>query len=450
MKLIKISTLVLLGGALLFNASCKKTFFTTANYNPNSPLSVTPATLLSTVEGSLAYAQGGDMSRFTSMFVQQTNGVSRQSQAYEQYIFTGQDVDDEWGNMYTSVMENNYKLMRLSDSVGYNVYSGVARVLMAYSLQITVDNWGKMPYSQSFQGFAKLQPAYDDDKALYGVMQSLCDSAIIFLNMTAPGFLVPGGEDVIYAGDATKWIKLAHAIKARLYLHQSKGSAAMATSALTEIGLSFADNTDNAIYTFGNASNANGPWYQFNTQRGDISFATSTLATNLLTNNDPRFPILIDTTAADGGDYLGAYYGGAPNAPVEFITYDELQFMKAEATINSGGTVAAAQTAYQKGITASMTKLGVATADIDSYIVHNGSLTSATAMANIGYEVNVALYLNPEAWTTWRRTGFPALTTMKAGANIPRRLLYPQTEYSYNKANTPTSNMYTPKIFWDN
>ena len=95
-----------------------------------------------------------------------------------------------------------------------------------------------------------------------------------------------------------------------------------------------------------------------------------------------------------------------------------------------------------------MTKLGVASGDIATYIAANGTLTSSTAMQKIGYEVNVALYLNPEAWTTFRRTGFPALTPTK-GSAVPRRLLYPQTENSLNKANTPASSLFTPKIFWD-
>ncbi len=449
MKVIKISMFIILGGFMLLSSSCKKSFYTSANQNPNAPLSVTPAVLLSTVEGSLAYSQGGDISRFASMFTQQTAGISRQCGAYYQYIFTGQDVDNTWGNLYTSVMENDLQLIQLSDSKGYNVYSGVSRVLMAYTLQITVDCWGSIPYSKALEGKLNMQPSYDVDKGLYGTILSLCDSAITFLSNSTPGYSVPGSEDVIYAGNAGAWINFAHAIKARIYMHQSKANPTMASNALNEIAQSFASNSDNAQYVFGTTANSSGPWYQFNNQRDDISFASSTLATAMLTNNDPRFSILIDTTTADGGDWLGAYYGN-PNAPVEFITYEELQFMTAEATITKGGTVASAQTAWKNGIKASMTKLGLDSATTAGYITSVGSLTSANALSKICYEEWVALYLNPEAWTMWRRTGYPTLTPAKAGANIPRRLLYPQTEYSYNKNNTPASTLYTPQIFWDN
>ncbi len=452
MKKIRVSAIISIGVALLFSASCKKTFYTSANVNPNAPTSVTPATLLSTIEGSLAYTQGGDMSRFASLFMQQTNGISRQSSAYYTYIFTGQDVDGLWGNLYTSVMENDLQLMMASDAKGYNVYSGVSRVIMAYTLQLTVDNWGSIPYSKAFGGLTNLQPAYDQDQALYGVALSLCDSAIYYLNLPKAGFLTPGGEDMIYGGNAAAWAKFAHAIKARLYIHQSKGAPANATLALAEIAQSFSASSDNAIYNgFGANSNANNPWYQFNNQRGDISFASATMGAGMLANADPRYNILIDTTAADGGDYLGGYYGGAPNAPVELITYEELQFMAAEATmvVNGAGALASAQTYYQTGISASMTKLGVAAADMTTYLAAHGTLTTANAMSNIVWEEYVANYLNPEAWTTWRRTGYPTLTPTGT-TNTPRRLLYPQSEYSYNKANTPAgSTMLTPRIFWD-
>jgi hypothetical protein len=440
-------------------ASCKKEYFTKVNNNPNSPIpaSVTPAVLLSTVEGTLAYTQGGDLSRFASMFTQQTYGEGSQCLAYMSYVFTGQDVDNVWGNLYTSVMLNDVQLMKKADAGGYNQYSGISRILMAYALQLTVDNWGSAPYSQAFMGAANFQPAYDADNVLYATAQSLCDSAIYFLNLAKPGALTPGGEDVIYGGNAAQWIEFAHAIKARLYLHQSKGNSTMAANALTEIAASFQSNADNAIFKgFSNAANGNNPWYQFVTQRGYISFTQSHLDSGMVILNDPRFLMLFDTTDYSayglGKDNLSSYYGGLnnPAANVELITYEELQFMTAEATLTTGGSLATAQNAYQAGIQASMNKLGVSSTAATAYITAQGTLTSTNAMSMIAWEEYVALYLNPEIWTFWRRTGLPALMPTKKGAIIPRRLLYPQTEYSYNKANTPAnSTLYTPKIFWD-
>jgi len=61
----------------------------------------------------------------------------------------------------------------------------------------------------------------------------------------------------------------------------------------------------------------------------------------------------------------------------------------------------------------------------------------------------IALYLNSEAWTLWRRTGSPDLTPTAGTNGISRRLLYPQSEYSLNGENTPDATLYSRKIFWN-
>jgi hypothetical protein len=450
-KLHRLPVFILWMAMLFLGASCKKTFFTDANRNPNAPdsTSITPGVLLPTVQGALAYVQGGDLSRYATLITQQTKGVSRQAQGYYGYTFTSVDFDNVWGNLYTSVMENNKKLMELADAKRFNRYSGISRILMAYSLQLAVDTWGPVPYSQAFQGDKVLQPAYDNDKALYDTIISLLNVAMGQLNADA-GFATPGADDFIYGGDANKWIKFAHAIKARLYIHQSKGDAAMAALALSEAEQSFTSNAENAVYVFGNTETSAGPWYQFNQQRGDIVFDETTLGMQLQATNDPRYLVYVAPDYDDVNQVgMGAYYG-AGNAPVEFITYDELLFIKAEATLRSSGNIAAAQNFYREAITKNMEKLGIAPSAIATYLAANGTLPASVdaAIAKVAEEEYKALFLNPEVWTLWRRTNSPALAPV-VGTNVPRRLLYPQTEYSNNKANTPSATLFSPRIFWD-
>ncbi len=454
----KIKSYITLGLAIVITASltsCKKDFYTDVNVNPNAPDSVPPNTQLSTIEGALAYSQGGDMSRFTSLFMQQTFSEERQAGAYYQYILTSQDIDGLWTNLYTSTMGNCKDMIANCDRNQYNAFGGVGRILMAYTLQITIDCYGDIPYAQAFQGTINTQPTYDNATGLYTTIAQLIDEAISKLNNdTVPGNIIPGSEDVIYGGDVTKWIKLGHAIKARLALHQSKGNAAKAQEALNEIAQSFTSQSDGAQYIFSTAETAANPWYQFNDQRGDIQYSTSTLASSMIANADPRSPVLFDTTSNpdDANPYLLGDYYGAINGHVDFITYDELLFMKAEATLRATGNIVDAQTAYVEAITANMTRLGVSPADIATYIAANGILPIIVddAIAAVANESYIALYLNPEAWITWRRTGFPSLTPVTGNLGIPRRFLYPQTEYTYNGANVPASTLYTPKLFWDN
>lgn len=436
---------------MLSQASCKKETFTKANINPNSPANVTPANLLPVIETSLAYTQGGDLARFTNLFVQQSVGFSRQSQAYYDYVLTSTDFDSPWGNMYTSVMGNNKDMLKKADSAGYNEYSGIGRILMAYSLQLLVDEWGDVPYSEALAGASNTHPKYDNAKALYDTIQNLVDVGIVKLMSPDKGGLQPGTDDVIYGGDETKWIKFGHAIKARLFIHQSKGNAAMAAKALDEANQAFENNGDNAEFVFGTAETFGNPIYQFNEQRGDIDYASGALVNKMIDLKDPRLNILTDTTYSDvNGAGIGAYYGNI-NGHVEFITYDEMLFVKAEATLRSTGDIAQAQTYYRDAIKANMEKLGVSGADISTYLAANGTLPSNVpgAIAQVSLQEWLALYQNPEAWTLWRRNGSPNLTPTAGANGVPRRFLYPTNEYSLNGANVPQATLFTPKIFWD-
>jgi hypothetical protein len=454
MKL-KIFYLTAIIALVVFGESCTKQAFENANQNPNAPAQVTPGTLLSTVEGSLAYTQGGDISRFTGLYDQQLFSSVQQAGAYYTYIVTDADFDTQWGNMYTSVLQNNQALMALSDSDKDNRYSGVSRIIMAYSLQLLVDNWGSVPYSTAINALngGTTTPTYDNDRALYDTIASLINVGIAQLSDANAGPATPGGEDVIYGGNAGRWIKLGHAIKARLYIHQSKGNPAMAALALTEANAAFASNADNAQYIFGSTETSANPVYQFDEQRGYIDYPSSTLADTLDALTDPRYNIYLDSTYSDvNGDGIGDYYGNI-SGHTELITYDEMLFVKAEAILRSTGDFATAELTYDSAITANMTKLGVAAGDIATYLVANGTLPITSvddAIAKVSFQEYLALYLNPEAYTLWRRTGSPALTPTAGSNGIPRRFLYPNTEYTLNGANTPASTSYTPKVFWDN
>ena len=437
---------------VLVASSCKKSFWTDYNVNPNALETVTPDLLLPTVEAALAYTQGGDESRYTALLTQQMFGANSQSQTYYQYGLNPGTFDNLWPDLYTSTMENDYTLIQLADKGGYNRYAGIARIIMAYDLQVAVDLWGDLPYSQAFKGNSDkpvLHPTYDKAQGLYDTIASLVNVGTALLQSADPGSLVPGTQDVIYHGDVDKWIKFGHAIKARLALHQSKGNAQMAATALTEIAQSFSSNADNTQYIYGSTETSANAWYQFYRDRpGDENWVQSTLAGVMAAANDPRYGALdMDSTDASGG---AAGYYNKINSPTEFITYDELLFASAEATLRNGGTLIAAQGFYQAAITASMKKLGVAQVDIDAYLAVHGTLPVGTdaAIAQIASEEYVALFLNPEAWVLWRRTGTPALTSV-TGNPIPRRLLYPQTELNFNAENVPAVTLYSPTIFWD-
>jgi hypothetical protein len=442
---LKYIMMIVMTTSLLTVTSCKKTFYTSVNNNPDALTKAPLNTILPVVETGLAYVQGGNQSLFISLFTQQTLGVSFQAGAYYEYTITSQDIEQQWDEMYINAMENDYTLMNQADASNAYEYSGIARIIMAYCLQTMVDCWGNIPYSQAFQGANNLHPTYDNAQTLYGTIGSLLSDGLADL-AKGQGAVYPTNDDVIYGGSIPDWEAFASAISARIAIHQSKGNTTMSSQALTAAKAALTGSFVNADVVFGTASSNENPWYQFEANRSSyISFNNSTLANKMISNHDPRFDIFVDSV----DNILGNYYG-SPNSPVEFITTEELLFIEAEATVNTTGA-GAAVAYYDSAIATNMEKLGIANATIATYISNNQLPTSSSsaAIAQIGTQEWIALYLNPEAWTVWRRTNSPSLNPV-TGSAVPRRFLYPQDEISYNSANTPSATQFTPKIFWDN
>ena len=434
---------------LLPTISCKKSFYTNANIDPNSPSTVPSSTILSEVEVALAYTQGGASSQFTSMFTQQTIGNQRQAQAYYSYIFTPADPEYLWDNMYTSVMENDYTMMNQALTAGQNEYYAIGNILMAYSLQTCVDYWGNIPYSTALKGVGNLQPTYDNGATLYNTtIIALLNTGLSYL-AKSPGLLFPSTDDVIYGGNVTDWAQFAHAIKARIFIHQcQQGNVAYEDSAIQEVNESGTPGGAfvNAQVIFGSASTNNAPWFQFNNQRPEyVIFPGSTLIDSMQAMNDPRDSIFVDYSAGA----LGNYYGSA-TSPVEFITTEELDLIAAEANVRLG-SMTAAQTAYSAALVANMTKLAVPAVEAATYIAGpEGTLpaTAAAALHQVGIQQWIDLYLNPEAWANWRRTNSPYLQPI-AGNEVIRRMIYPNSEQQLNP-NCPTGiTIFLPQIFWD-
>jgi len=64
-------------------------------------------------------------------------------------------------------------------------------------------------------------------------------------------------------------------------------------------------------------------------------------------------------------------------------------------------------------------------------------------------EKSIANFLNEENFTDWRRTGFPLLTKVQGGlSDIPRRLLYPESEILTNPQPQQTAVL-TDRVWWD-
>jgi hypothetical protein len=433
--------------------SCKKEKLQDVNISENNPLEITPSAALPATEVAIAYTLGGDMSRFTSIFMQHVTGDGRQAASFNNYSVIESDVDKMWKEgMYAGPMFSLYTQMEKTKTTGNKHYSGISKILMAYSVGLITDLWGNAPYSDAFKGANQKQPKYDTQQNLYNTMQQLLADGKKELSGTS-GPLQPGSEDLVYGGNVSSWKKFANALSARYCIHLSKVDSSASQKALNAINAgAFTSNADDAQVKFGSSASNASPWYQYNDNRGDIwwdGFAFDTL----IALKDPRLPIYLDTTgyAKKGDIALGNYLGGA-TSPVYFMTYFEQKFIEAEA-YNRLNKIPESQAAYTEAIIASMEKTGVDPKDIATYLVANGTLTgdSKKMLYKIMFQKYLAMYLQPESWTDWRRTGSPALKKVNGAIinAIPRRLVYPSSERVYNANNTPAASLLTTRLWWD-
>ncbi len=424
--------------------SCKKDFFYEGiNDDPTQLKDPTPSLMLAPILLSSGYEYGGDESRFPSIFMQQITGAANQSFSAGIYNISPDDVDNMWSfGFYGGLMNNTYDLIAKAEELDQNYYHAVGQITMANLLQRTTDLWGDVPYTDAFKGNESKNAAFDSQESIYKQIFDLLNAGIAEIEAGDAGANVPGVDDYIYSGDMDKWLKFAHALKARCFIHLTKVDPAYYDSVINEIPDAFGSNDDNAFIPFSASSvNSENPTFQFNDQRGDITY-DGYLQTIMKDANDPRVAEYYD---GDDDTQLGSFYG-SPNSSVPLMTFYELKFIEAEAQFQKGDKDAAAA-AYNDAVKANLNY----TVGNDAYAATVAKTAADITLEDIMTQKYIALFLRSESWTDWRRTGIPAITPASGNVTqgiIPRALIYPSKEVRYN-TNTPKDRTLKSKVWWD-
>lgn len=468
-KFIRYSLLLAIG-SLVFSG-CKK--FLNINKDPNNPLVVPEEVIVSPVEINIGTNVTGGFPGTTVNYWMQQLSINQALPTVEIYFIQPADVNNTWTfTVYPNILENLKVMIQDAEPAGHTQYAAIGFALSAYTLAITTDLWGDVPWSQALQMPAITQPKYDAQQTIYGDIQTLLDSALYYA--AKPGSLIaPSGDDYIYGGDMTAWTKWIHMMKARYYLRLSNApgrtAATQADSALTELALGFGSNSDNAMVPYPGSNGS--PWYE-NTDDAAGGVVLAKYFIDLIKgNNDPRLPILAAPASAtvDSGVYVGrpsgtdtvynnpyqfstvnTAYAGL-NAPLYLATYSEQLFIQAEATFITQGA-AAADPIYRAAIKADMDMLGVKDSLETVYLATSSrpTLTAGTALQSIITEKYVADFLGLEPYNDWRRTGYPVLSVVPSAyvPYIPRRWPYPTNELLANPQPQDSTKLSSP-VWWD-
>jgi len=377
----------------------------------------------------------------------------------------------------------------------------MATVQYIYCMHLMTDLHGNVPYSEANKGIEGIFfPKYDSQESIYKDMLTKLEAAAGAIG-SGPDDV--GAADIIYDGDFAKWKKLTNSLMLRLAMRISNVDPGLAQSYVQK---AIAGGVMSSLEDMAWIPMASGPTQWFNQNGisralipddwGANNMLGKTLVDFLQERNDPRLPIF-SVRGVWGGEYLTdpADQIGMPNGydsetmkeylgqsePVDrenqfsrinpalldvedpwiMMTHAEIEFLLAEAALKGWHSGDPADH-YARGVKSSMQQwvafdpsFAVEDADVDAYLAAN-PFDGSEKM--IGEQMWVANFMQwYEAYSNWRRTGFPELTPVNYNGNISggqifRRIEYNSTEVANNpnfgEGSTKPDDVMT-KVWWD-
>lgn len=416
------------------------------------------------------FFQTSSSTREVMIWLNQAKGENRQYIALNNWNnTTASAFDDTWNNAYVNcITQAKITAAKAEKELNPNL-KGAAQVIEAHCIGTVTALWGDVPYSQLDITGNNLTPKYDTQVAIYGSIQTLLDNAITNLSSTI-GKGIPSTKDIYYAGDASKWLKLAYSLKARYYIHV-KDYAKAKTNAL--LGINNTDDDFKALFGNSYAQNFN-PFYSFLVYDRDDYMSGDSYAARILdpssslyrgnakTDESARYAFTYNQEYFDpyGLNIYGSDYGGTngkfgSDSPLPMVTFGEMLLIISEVDARTSFTTGLASynnyrnllnTGYSIGINNDgydTETFGYAAYDASDFVALgmenvSGSLSDQNALLREIFQERYIYFMgNYESYNDFGRSNNMAQIQLKTGnAGTPERFLYPQVEVNANP-NTP-------------
>ncbi len=442
--------------AFTFTLVSCESFVEGINDDPNRPEKADAANMFQGIILANQFWHNGEANRIGMIWMNQATGSDRQYLALNNWNnITASDFDSPWGFAFVSVI-TQARLASEDAKLSNNLtLQGAIQVLEANSFGTATSLWGDIPFTDVNSGIES--PTYENQVDVYNKIQSLLDDAIVNLE-SGIGFieedLTEPVRDIIFEGEVSKWIALAHSLKARYYLHAKDYQ-----NALTEANLGISIATDDVKGIFGSTYGTDmNPFWSFMVfDREGYMDAEGAYAQNLLnpTESDYRGNSKTDETARFNFNYSGnspstsGKFGRAADMPL--VTYGEMLLIIAEAEARTNG-LSAGVTSYNTyrnilntgySIGESNSGFGGFSLKYDPYndsdfqnggIENSDNIDPTNALLREIYQERYVYFIGHfESFTDFGRTKNIAEIKLKSGFNgTPQRLLYPQTEINSN------------------
>lgn len=453
-------------------------------------------------------------------YIANGNTVYQQSDSYSQQYwddFYSPGGNGSGSVALYRAMERKFNSLSSTDQAAQRVILQAAKVVLIEQAAKMVDLWGDIPYSEAggltTNDLIK-NPKYDEQKALYtSFIADLASAGTYFKTATSTAAFAKA--DILLKGDVNKWIRYANSLRLRLLMRISKTDEATAKTAVLQM---LGDQANFPLVDGGNVGTYNPsvsdillqPLTNSSSDLHDAFFEGSWYATDYMLNtvlvpaNDPRIPVLYEKFGRTvGGKFVqNTTYRAMPitfttaqqesswadyavldsgtfvfnqKLPGILITASEVNLLKAEAFERWGSTTDA-KTAYDIALRQSVAfyyhlnninqgayvkETFPSATTIDTWVntstaAYTGASTDKLTKIYTQKWVHFGVLQSTEAWSEYRRTGFPVLTFPTNGKQAgyetpPTRLIYPAKEKTLNSANyqaVVAKDTRKTKIFW--
>jgi hypothetical protein len=463
---------------LLIFTACDEGF-EELNANPNEPELVPPATVFPFAVREAVDRIHGHRTRNQRLNLD-GGMLWMQYFARNQYVNEGDTYNpaatlrgNTWDGFFTESLVNLQTVIELTDEPEdryYNPnYAAAATIMREYVFSILTDTWGAIPYEQALSGSTEgnLAPAYTPQQEVYAGMLATLKTAADQLDPAGPGI----EKDILFGGDILKWQKFANSLRLRLANRQAEKASGESAAVFAEImgnpdAYPIVTAEEEGLYfnpTSRQTDENNNTWHEVMVFDSREDWSISTTLIDAMADadgnaTDPRLEVY--AIPAQAGVRAGKY-AGAPNGlpegeavayfttasrpgsyftgettPVALLTYAEIAFILAEAALEGDYTGGAGAADYlEMAIVADFGEFGLTppAGYLEGLSVDKETIITEKWKGLFPQGI--------EAWTEYRRTGYPVLpapdprAVMENDGRIPTRLRYPESEYSLNGAN---------------
>ncbi len=469
------------------------------NTDPNNAADVDVNLLLPSAEAGIAFVVGNSLQIYGGIWGQYWTQSPSASQYrnLEQYNPAPSDFDNLWVALNADALEDLQRIIDKSRATNRKQYQAVASLLKAYTVQLSTDLFGDIPYTEALQGDRNvLNPRFERQEVIYDSLVLLVDEALGLIDPSDPNH--PGSDDLIYGGDMEKWERFGNTLKLRIGMRMSEVNPTKARAVVASLeGKDFIQSEESAQITYTSTGGNQNPLYS--AIAGPVLGPTQNLVASSTAINfynelgDPRLYVFY--MPASNGNYVGLQQGnyniadvgtpvsipgpatgadvGEPEsalAPVKLMTDYEAKFLHAEAVVR-GWLTGDAAALYQEGILDNFAAYGIDPADVYGELDEDEAVTfeafyaqEGVAFPAAGANEQIEAIItqkwaamngnqNIEAWNEWRRTGYPSfftpsVTSIIGAGRIPQIFLYPTVETTRN-SNAPAQHQIYDRVWWD-